>query len=118
MYDWMPKKPPKMTTMTPSTILAISPENFSWSVCNMSRRSETLVRWPRQRTARNRHSYTFKQFQHSRKKRAPITAPFQIVAEWTGLEPATPGVTGRYSNQLNYHSAFSELQARQHRPCF
>ena len=28
---------------------------------------------------------------------------FQL-AEWTGLEPATPGVTGRYSNQLNYHS--------------
>ena len=28
-----------------------------------------------------------------------------LVAEWTGLEPATPGVTGRYSNQLNYHSA-------------
>ncbi len=29
------------------------------------------------------------------------------MAEWTGLEPATPGVTGRYSNQLNYHSAVS-----------
>ena len=28
-----------------------------------------------------------------------------LLAEWTGLEPATPGVTGRYSNQLNYHSA-------------
>ncbi len=28
------------------------------------------------------------------------------MAEWTGLEPATPGVTGRYSNQLNYHSAW------------
>ena len=28
-----------------------------------------------------------------------------MVAEWTGLEPATPGVTGRYSNRLNYHSA-------------
>jgi hypothetical protein len=27
-----------------------------------------------------------------------------FMAEWTGLEPATPGVTGRYSNQLNYHS--------------
>ena len=27
-----------------------------------------------------------------------------ILAEWTGLEPATPGVTGRYSNQLNYRS--------------
>ena len=30
---------------------------------------------------------------------------FNFVAEKTGLEPATPGVTGRYSNQLNYHSA-------------
>ncbi len=29
----------------------------------------------------------------------------KTLAEWTGLEPATPGVTGRYSNQLNYHSA-------------
>ncbi len=28
----------------------------------------------------------------------------KLLAEWTGLEPATPGVTGRYSNQLNYHS--------------
>ncbi len=26
------------------------------------------------------------------------------MADWTGLEPATPGVTGRYSNQLNYQS--------------
>ena len=29
-----------------------------------------------------------------------------LVAERTGLEPATPGVTGRYSNQLNYRSGF------------
>ena len=42
--------------------------------------------------------------------RAPSeTKPFDrkdsnALAEWTGLEPATPGVTGRYSNQLNYHS--------------
>ena len=41
------------------------------------------------------------------------------LAEWTGLEPATPGVTGRYSNQLNYHSwqeallAFNKHQALQ-----
>ena len=34
---------------------------------------------------------------------------FRIVAEWTGLEPATPGVTGRYSNQLNYHSVLLPL---------
>ena len=29
---------------------------------------------------------------------------FLLLAERTGLEPATPDVTGRYSNQLNYHS--------------
>ena len=34
------------------------------------------------------------------------------LAEWTGLEPATPGVTGRYSNQLNYHSITAELLNR------
>ena len=46
------------------------------------------------------------------------------LAEWTGLEPATPGVTGRYSNQLNYHS-HGVLQPwwvltgsnRRHSPC-
>ena len=27
-----------------------------------------------------------------------------FLAVWTGLEPATPCVTGRYSNQLNYHT--------------
>ncbi|SQH74338.1 conserved protein of unknown function [Shewanella benthica] len=31
-----------------------------------------------------------------------------MLAERTGLEPATPGVTGRYSNQLNYRS-FSKV---------
>ena len=30
----------------------------------------------------------------------------EMLAERTGLEPATPGVTGRYSNQLNYRSNF------------
>ncbi len=28
------------------------------------------------------------------------------MARLTGLEPATPGVTGRYSNQLSYNRAF------------
>ncbi len=40
-------------------------------------------------------------------KKGPRWDPFFcFVAEWTGLEPATPGVTGRYSNQLNYHSVY------------
>ncbi len=42
-----------------------------------------------------------------RKKGEQCSPFFQIMAEWTGLEPATPGVTGRYSNQLNYHSIFA-----------
>ena len=33
-----------------------------------------------------------------------------FVAERTGLEPATPCVTGRYSNQLNYRSNIHFLQ--------
>ena len=33
-----------------------------------------------------------------------------LLAVWTGLEPATPCVTGRYSNQLNYHTIFYYLQ--------
>ena len=40
----------------------------------------------------------------SAKKKATAGGGLEILAEWTGLEPATPGVTGRYSNQLNYHS--------------
>jgi hypothetical protein len=32
-----------------------------------------------------------------------------VLAQRTGLEPATPGVTGRYSNQLNYHCILFEL---------
>ena len=31
---------------------------------------------------------------------------FLYLAERTGLEPATLGVTGRYSNQLNYRTNF------------
>ena len=39
-------------------------------------------------------------------KNAPEGRIFiECLAERTGLEPATPGVTGRYSNQLNYRSA-------------
>jgi hypothetical protein len=41
----------------------------------------------------------------ARNKKCALRRIFiNLLAEWTGLEPATPGVTGRYSNQLNYHS--------------
>ena len=41
-------------------------------------------------------------------KKGELAFAFSVLAEWTGLEPATPGVTGRYSNQLNYHSLIAE----------
>ena len=50
-------------------------------------------------------------FRPSKNKKAPRGAYlFCYLAERTGLEPATPGVTGRYSNQLNYRSAAINYQ--------
>ena len=51
-------------------------------------------------------------FRVSKNKKAPREAHiyFCYMAERTGLEPATPGVTGRYSNQLNYRSAAINYQ--------
>ncbi len=34
-----------------------------------------------------------------------------MLARLTGLEPATPGVTGRYSNQLSYNRIAAGLEA-------
>ena len=42
-------------------------------------------------------------------KRKPLRFPF-VVAVWTRLELATPCVTGRYSNQLNYHTVLVFFQ--------
>ena len=39
-----------------------------------------------------------------------LSLHLKTLAEWTGLEPATPGVTGRYSNQLNYHSTWCSFR--------
>ena len=40
-----------------------------------------------------------------------IDVDWRELAEWTGLEPATSGVTGQHSNRLNYHSACDPLTA-------
>ena len=61
-------------------------------------------------------------------KKGELAFAFWKLAEWTGLEPATPGVTGRYSNQLNYHSPLGHTPSsacwwvltgsnRRHSPC-
>ena len=45
-------------------------------------------------------------------KRGASSAPWDFtlkLAERTGLEPATPCVTGTYSNQLNYRSELRNL---------
>ena len=36
----------------------------------------------------------------------------KLFAVWTGLEPATPCVTGRYSNQLNYQTKIQICRSR------
>src|SRR5664279_2016355 len=128
----MPKNPPKTTPMIPSTTLATGPENLSWSVfCCMgdartwlSMRAQVvcgaalhLARSRRGGGKQERPAALCARCM-SLKTRAPCGAPYpektrapcgalRNVAEWTGLEPATPGVTGRYSNQLNYHSALT-----------
>ena len=52
-----------------------------------------------------RHSYGNK-FPTSSENNKPddFSSGFVILAVRTGLEPATHGVTGRYSNQLNYRT--------------
>jgi hypothetical protein len=50
-------------------------------------------------------------------KKGELAFAFSMLAEWTGLEPATPGVTGRYSNQLNYHSLILQNGAAQTQDC-
>ncbi|CAN0621842.1 protein of unknown function [Burkholderia multivorans] len=46
------------------------------------------------------------------KQKCPHKAGIYCLAERTGLEPATPGVTGRYSNRLNYRSSLASLPGR------
>ncbi len=46
-----------------------------------------------------------------------IPKNFFFFAVRTGLEPATPGVTGRYSNQLNYRTICSDLCVFLERGC-
>gem|GEM_PF-2810371 len=42
--------------------------------------------------------------QPKNKKASNFLEALYLLAVWTGLEPATPCVTGRYSNQLNYQT--------------
>lgn len=39
-------------------------------------------------------------------KNPGVNPGFDFLAVRTGLEPATPCVTGTYSNQLNYRTSF------------
>ena len=54
------------------------------------------------------------------KKSSPSRYLEELLAVRKGLEPSTPGVTGRYSNQLNYRTKlvncnhFSELRMQRY----
>jgi hypothetical protein len=62
-----------------------------------------IVRSPRSREGPWGHGKVVRQ---DKKIGTHLCSYFFILAEWTGLEPATPCLTGMYSNQLNYHSEF------------
>ena len=47
----------------------------------------------------------------NRVSRRGNTPYYSMLAERTGLEPATSDVTGRHSNQLNYHSEKNTMTA-------
>ena len=59
---------------------------------------------------RGRERYIYKKRMSKRWKQSSLRSLILLspLAVWTGLEPATPCVTGRYSNQLNYHTRFCE----------
>ena len=51
--------------------------------------------------------FTTHEFHNSLKNKRQTEFYFYLAlcfADWTGLEPATPCVTGMYSNQLNYRT--------------
>ena len=73
-----------------------------FAVCSWCARELLLV--PALIRAPQRWRPGFQQRENERGPAISRTPSDLSLAEWTGLEPATPGVTGRYSNQLNYHS--------------
>ena len=52
----------------------------------------------------------------AKKKPRASARGFESMAERTGLEPATSGVTGQHSNQLNYRSAYCNCYRPTSRP--
>ena len=82
-------------------------------LCFMANQDRAIE--PHMNSMRQRQHGTGNAPQHTitSQKMAPAVIYCEAInlAEWTGLEPATPGVTGRYSNQLNYHSSQDCLQS-------
>ena len=53
-----------------------------------------------------------REFPNSPKTKKVRRVIFGLFAVWTRLELATPCVTGRYSNQLNYHTVLHRLRVQ------
>ena len=68
----------------------------------MHRRGFPSTLWPRAIGAMRGQPLKLPGVFHTRKKR-DVAKNRGRLARLTGLEPATPGVTGRYSNQLSYN---------------
>ena len=87
--------------------VAIQPEVLSRMFCSMSVASVEAGQFSVLATGRGNAQADTKRLCPRVRALAKTKAPLRRLrglAEWTGLEPATSGVTGRHSNQLNYRS--------------
>ena len=91
----------------PKSLPAILSNGLTGDILSPALRALSLCSSVQIRSQRICRLFVFLVSPSSKRKTGPTRGPvFVLLAEWTGLEPATPGVTGRYSNQLNYHSVY------------
>src|SRR5690606_20640860 len=97
---------PSFPTRRSSDLLKDSfPEIYSIKA-RLTALDDTFVSW---RTFNCQDLIEDRKTQEGENKKPRECGAFKNVADRTGLEPATSGVTGRHSNRLNYRSAETSI---------